>query len=216
MCLRICNSANGGKSLPSGGFTKDLLDARYVLRSSVAIEDFEEESLIFLAEERRLIKINAVTRDILNRLDGRRTVQDLLHDMAIGYGIPFDSLEKDVVPVLTELAGQRVIKDLNRLSKLEGYRAMDDTKYTINHDVSCRIEEPEGAILFNPETDAVQAINPTGLAIWQALEYPRNKQEIVEYLLDVCEDVPEEQVVQDVEAFVEKLKAAGFVGEVIE
>ena len=202
--------------MPSGGFTKDLLDARYVLRSSVAIEDFEEESLIFLAEERRLIKINAVTRDILNRLDGRRTVQDLLHDMAIGYGIPFDSLEKDVVPVLTELAGQRVIKDLNRLSKLEGYRAMDDTKYTINHDVSCRIEEPEGAILFNPETDAVQAINPTGLAIWQALEYPRNKQEIVEYLLDVCEDVPEEQVVQDVEAFVEKLKAAGFVGEVIE
>jgi|SRR6056297_334091 len=193
----------------------DILDARYVLRPSVAIEDFDEESLIFLAEARRLIKINAVARDILNRLDGKRTVRDLLQKMALDYEMPFDSLKEDVVSVLVELAGQRVIRDLNRLSKLEGYKAMEDTKYTINHDVSCRIEEPEGAILFNPETDAVQAINPTGLAIWEALEYPRNKKEIVEYLLDVCEDVPEEQVVQDVEEFVEKLKSAGFIGEVI-
>jgi len=193
----------------------DILDARYVLRPSVAIEDFDEESLIFLAEARRLIKINAVARDILNRLDGKRTVRDLLQKMALDYEMPFDSLKEDVVSVLVELAGQRVIRDLNRLSKLEGYKAMEDTKYTINHDVSCRIEEPEGAILFNPETDAVQAINPTGLAIWEALGYPRNKKEIVEYLLDVCEDVPEEQVVQDVEEFVEKLKSAGFIGEVI-
>jgi uncharacterized protein (DUF2236 family) len=86
----------------------------------------------------------------------------------------------------------------------------------MNLDVSCRIEEPDGAVLFNPDTDAVQVINPTGLAIWQALEFPKTKQEIVEYLLDVCEDVPEDQVAQDVEEFIERLNAAGFIGEVVE
>lgn len=192
------------------------LDTRYVLKQSVAIEDFDEESLIFLAEERRLVKINSVTRDILHRLDGNLTVVDIINNMASDYEMPFDVLKPDVVNILSDLAAQSIVKDLNRLTKIKDYNHMDDTKYTINQDVSCRIEEPEGAILFNPETDAVQAINPTGLAIWEALTYPKKKHEVVEYLLDVCEDVPEEQVVEDVEAFVEKLKSAGFIGEVIE
>ncbi len=93
---------------------------------------------------------------------------------------------------------------------------MEKTKYSINLDVSCRIEEPEGAILFNPESGAVQAVNSTGLIIWQSLERPRTQQEVVEYLLDVCEDVPADQVVADVASFIEKLKSSGFIGEVVE
>lgn len=180
------------------------------------MEDFDDESLIFLPEERRLIKINAVARDILKRLDGKRTIYDIANELAIVYMEPFDLLLNDVFAILSDLSAQSVVKEVNRLKKIKDFQEMENIKYSMNLDVSCRIEEPDGAVLFNPDTDAVQVINPTGLAIWQALEFPKTKQEIVEYLLDVCEDVPEDQVAQDVEEFIERLNAAGFIGEVVE
>ncbi len=192
------------------------LNNRYVVRQNVAIEDFGDESLIFLPEERRLVKINAVARDVLNLLDGKQTVDDIVNVLNVTYETSTDLLAQDVMAILIDLNNQSVIKEVGRLSGIKDFKNMENTKYSMNRDISCRVEEPEGAILFNPETDAVQAINPTGLAIWESLEYPRTKQEIVEYLLDVCEDVPEDQVVNDVEAFIEQLKSAGFIGEVIE
>jgi hypothetical protein len=93
---------------------------------------------------------------------------------------------------------------------------MQDTKrYLVNPDVSCR-EEPDGAVLFNPDTDAILVINSTGLLIWQALEQPRTQEEIVAHLLEACDDVPTDQVPADVEKFLESLQPGGFVGEVLE
>jgi hypothetical protein len=91
------------------------------------------------------------------------------------------------------------------------------TLYTANPDVSCREEGPEeGAILFNPDTDAILVINPTGLLIWQALAQPQTQEQIVAHLLENCEDVPPDGVGADVEAFLEMLKPGGFIGEVLE
>ncbi len=195
----------------------DLLDKRYVLSRHVVIEDFDNESLIFLPIDRQIIKVNSVARDILHCLDGKRTTQDIAHDLASTYDTSFDLISKDVTTILTDLTEQCIVRDISQLSQIKDFEKMEDTKYSINHDISCRIEEgDEGAILFNPETDAVHVINPIGYAIWQAIEYPKNKKEIVEYLLDICEDVPTEQVTQDVNEFIDKLNIAGFIGEVIE
>jgi hypothetical protein len=90
-------------------------------------------------------------------------------------------------------------------------------RYLANPDVSCREEEPgEGAILFNPDTDAILVINPTGLLIWQALEKPRTQDKLVAHLLKNCDNVPTDQVVADVDAFLQALLPGGFVGEVLE
>ena len=57
---------------------------------------------------------------------------------------------------------------------------MDETLYIANPDVSCREEAPrEGAILFNPDTDAVLVVNPTGLVLWRALEVNVSRKELV-------------------------------------
>ncbi len=89
--------------------------------------------------------------------------------------------------------------------------------YQANPDVSCREEEPdEGAILFNPDTDAILVINPVGLLIWRALAQPRTIAEIVDHVLAHCEDVPTDRVAADVEAFLQSLQPGGFVGEVLE
>jgi len=194
-----------------------LLDTCIIVKKSVAVEEFDDGALIFLPEERRLIKINCVARDILRLLDGILPLRRIIHDVASVYEAPFDSMHKDVSDILKGLADRGIILDVDRLTRIKDYSAMEDIiKYSINRDVSCRIEEPNGAILFNPETDAVQVINPTGLAIWQVLDYPRKKHEIVEHLVSICEDVPEDQVVKDVEEFLQKLKSDGFIGEVLE
>ena len=193
-----------------------ILNAYHRIRKSAGVEAFNEGLLIFIPQECRLIQTNRVVRDILSRMDGKRTTRELIREVAEIYDAPFDSICQDVSSVLMDLERQTIIRDVGELKKVMGFRLMENVKYSINHDVSCRIEDPDGAILFNPEKDAVQVINPTGLAIWQALECPCGKQEVVEYLLEICEGVPEEKVVQDVDEFIDKLKSAGFIGEVVE
>jgi hypothetical protein len=88
----------------------------------------------------------------------------------------------------------------------------DDTRYLVNPDVSCREEGPDGALLFNPDTDQVVVINTTGLLIWQGLGEPRTEMGIVRFIEERCEGVPVDEVAQDVSEFIEELVDKGFVG----
>ncbi|MEJ5308350.1 MAG: PqqD family peptide modification chaperone [Anaerolineae bacterium] len=88
----------------------------------------------------------------------------------------------------------------------------ESTLYIVNPDVSCREEGPDGALLFNPDTDAVLVINTTGLLIWEALRKPRDKAAVVAELVSRCNNVPADSVAGDVDEFVEQLVARGFVG----
>lgn len=88
----------------------------------------------------------------------------------------------------------------------------DTTQYIVNPDVSCREEGPDGALLFNPDTDDVLVINVTGLLIWRALAEPRTLQEVADRLLEQCKNVPEGEVAQDVGEFIEQLVEKGFIG----
>jgi len=92
-----------------------------------------------------------------------------------------------------------------------------ETVYLANPDVSCREEGPdEGAILFNPDTDAILVINPVGLLIWRALEQPRTVPDIVAHVMARCDDVPADQVADDIISFLQTLQPGGFIGEVLE
>jgi hypothetical protein len=85
--------------------------------------------------------------------------------------------------------------------------------YVANPDVSCRPEGEDGALLFNPDTDQILVINPTGLLIWQALGEPRSQSQLVEAFGAQCDGLPDaEELERDVAEFVEQLLAKGFVG----
>jgi hypothetical protein len=85
------------------------------------------------------------------------------------------------------------------------------TQYVVNPVVSCREEGPDGALLFNPDTDDVLVINVTGLLIWQALAEPCSEDEVVDALLARCENVPEDEVGDHVGEFVGRLVEREFV-----
>ena len=87
-----------------------------------------------------------------------------------------------------------------------------ETQYIVNPDVSCREESLEGALLFNPDTDDVLVVNITGLVIWQTLVQPRTRPQVVEALLVRCEDVPTDEVRDDVDTYLNQLVERGYVG----
>lgn len=90
-------------------------------------------------------------------------------------------------------------------------------KYLANPDVSCRVEDEDGAILFNPDTDSTQVINTIGLDIWRSIEKdPKSLEDVVLYIKDIYEDVPESDVERDVEEFVLDLHGKGFIGELVD
>jgi hypothetical protein len=88
----------------------------------------------------------------------------------------------------------------------------EETLYIVNPDVSCREEGPDGALLFNPDTDEILVINVTGLLIWEALAEPRTMAEVVDAIRRQCNNVPEGEVEADVAEFIETMVNRAFVG----
>jgi hypothetical protein len=84
--------------------------AHYVLRDEVAIEDFEDGSLVLLCEQLRLVQLNPMARDIVGHLDGERTVRQIAEAVAQAHGQPFDQVLSDMVELLTALEAQGVVE----------------------------------------------------------------------------------------------------------
>lgn len=84
-------------------------------------------------------------------------------------------------------------------------------QYVVAENVTCRIEEPEGALLYHRDTENLQIINMTGLLIWQALQKQRTVDGIVENLLELGMDVDRNTLTEDVSDFLENMVINGLV-----
>jgi len=89
------------------------------------------------------------------------------------------------------------------------------TRFLRNPDVVLREEdEDEAALLFNPDTNQIKVINSTGLFIWQQCRAAQTLDEIVAKVQKEFTEVPQEQVAQDVQGFMDGMLASGFIGTV--
>lgn len=70
--------------------------------------------------------------------------------------------------------------------------------------VSCG-DEPDGAILYNPDKDSASVINTTARELWHYLNTPRTLEEMVEYLMKNFSGVSVEQATEDTELFITTL-----------
>jgi hypothetical protein len=89
---------------------------------------------------------------------------------------------------------------------------MKSDKFVRNPDVILRENDPEGALLFNPDTNQIRVINPTGLFIWKHCDGKKDLPAIVAALKNAFEGVPEREVDEEVKAFVDDMRANGFLG----
>ena len=90
--------------------------------------------------------------------------------------------------------------------------SLNSPKYITNPDVVLREEDEDGALLFNPDTNQIKVLNPTGLFIWQLCDGNNNLPSIVAAMREAFDDVPEDQVTSHVTEFIDEMTAAGFIG----
>ncbi len=75
-------------------------------------------------------------------------------------------------------------------------------RYSVNPVVSLR-DEPEGALLYNPDSDEVVLVNETGKLIWDFINRPRTPAEIAAFVEQETTDA--ENAAADAESFLESL-----------
>jgi hypothetical protein len=81
-----------------------------------------------------------------------------------------------------------------------------------NPDVVLREEDPDGALLFNPDTNQIRVINTTGLFIWKHCDGKKDMPAIVTALKKTFAGVPAAEVEGQVKAFVDDMQSNGFLG----
>ena len=74
-----------------------------------------------------------------------------------------------------------------------------------------REEFDDWAILYNPETAGAVSINPVGVAVWKRMDGTRTLEQIVAEIESEFEDPPE-TTPEEINEFLDKLSATGFVG----
>ena len=89
-------------------------------------------------------------------------------------------------------------------------------RFIRNPDVVLHEEDPDGALVFNPDTDQIKVINQTGFFIWQLCDWSHDMESIIARVQETFDEVPEDQVSAQVEDYVNEMVSAGFIGIVEE
>ena len=89
-------------------------------------------------------------------------------------------------------------------------------RYFRNPDVVIHEEDPDGALVFNPDMDQIKVLNQTGFFIWQLCDGSHDKESIIARVQETFDEVPEDQVSGQVEDFVNDMFSTGFIGTVEE
>ena len=90
------------------------------------------------------------------------------------------------------------------------------SRYMKNPDVVVREEDEDGALIFNPDTDQIRVINPTGFFIWNLCDGGNDLTGIILAVKESFKDVPDDKVFRDVEEYIGDMVEAGFIGIVKE
>ena len=191
----------------------------YKLSKNAALETFDDGGLVLILPERRLVELNPSAVEIIRLLDGFRTPEQVADEIAksndIGHNISVTQINQDVLELCEELNQSGVLELQPDLQESLNMTTAVATQFLRNPDVVLREEDPdEGALLFNPDTNQVKVINTTGLFIWQQCGIARTLDEIVAEVQKGFDEVPSEQVAQDVQEFVDGMLATGFIGTV--
>jgi len=191
----------------------------YKLSKDAVLEIFEDGGLVLIVPERRFVELNPSAVDILSLLDGYRTSEQVadeivkIHD--ISHDISVTQVLQDVLELCVELAHSKVLEIQPDLQESVDMTSAAEPYFLKNPDVVLREEDPdEGALLFNPDTNQVKVINATGLFIWQQCGIARTMNGIITEVQKGFDEIPMNQVSEDVVEFMNGMLASGFIGTV--
>ena len=175
----------------------------------VAVEHFDKGALVLDVFDQAVVELDARQGFLLRCLDGRRPVAEAAEALARAFRITDEEARK----LSRQTCDTLLRKDFLRLVAGDWPGgAMETVRYVQNPDVNLREEDEDGALLFNPDTDAVQLLNASGRFIWGLCARGRTLKQVVAAVKAEFTEVPESQVTGDVEEFIEQMMGAGFIG----
>ena len=95
-------------------------------------------------------------------------------------------------------------------------KALRSCRYMRNPDVVLHEEDPDGALVFNPDNDQIRVFNHTGIYIWQLCDGKNDLTGIVSAVRESFDAIPEDKVFKQVEDFLDEMISSGFIGMVEE
>lgn len=179
------------------------------LSPEVAVEYFDGRALILGMRRRAVAELDVKHSWFLKHIDGQYNLTQIAQAYATAFIINDEQARIEIQEICAELLQTDFVKSAYSSSKGDN---MDTTRYIVNPDVNLREEDEDGALLYNPDTDRVQLLNPTGLYIWKFCAQGRSMPEIITSLQADFEDVPADVVATDVEEFVTHMIDSGFLG----
>jgi hypothetical protein len=197
----------------------DKVDIVYRVSSKVVFERFEDGALALCLKDRQLSELNAIARDMIDLTDGQRSLEKVVSALADKYQTQETELLSNVTGLYKQLAEQKIV-ELVRTPKSgkENFKMSPapalTNRYICNPDVVLREEDEDGGLLFNPDTNQVKVINATGLFIWRQYSDAHLLDDVVSEVKQAFDEVPMEQVVQDVQEFTDEMLASGFIGTI--
>jgi len=184
-------------------------DAVFGLARHTAVEFFEKGALLLDVARRGLTEVDAYESWVLRCLDGERSLSQVVQEFAATYGLSRAHAAQRVYAACERLLQARALLLVRGTWK---GNALDDTRYIQNPDVNLREEDEDGALLYNPDADRVQLLNSTGLYIWKLCAEGHTTAEIVSAFEADFEELPEGEVLADVEEFLQGMMESGFIG----
>ncbi len=85
----------------------------------------------------------------------------------------------------------------------------DESKPIANQAIVLREESDDWAVLFDPKTGDVYALNPVSVYIWKCLDGKNTIADIVQKLGKDCKDMPDDAM-DHVEKFLDELVEKGY------
>ncbi len=181
----------------------------FVTTRHISVEHFEEGVLILDVRNRRLFECSYDEGWVLSQFDGNCSFVQVVKKFSKKFGIGYEEARKKVEYITTKLLKLQFLILMEGALKGE---IMKKVYYIQNPDVNLREADEDGALLYNPDTDQVQLLNTTGLYIWNLCKEGKTVDEIVKAFMEDFESVPENDVVADVEEFLNQMVETGFIG----
>ena len=184
----------------------------FQMADGIAVEKFDSGWLIFNAETMMIYALDEIGFTIFEEICSGHSIASASVLLSNIYDAAEVEILSDVLMLSTEWEQNRIIKRIIILNDIEN--SDNGRRFVGKPGVSCRVEEPDGAILYDPQQNAFHVLNPTGLVIWQLLENRPSVKELVYELSQEFAEIPLNEVVMDIEQFLEDLIETSFVFEV--
>lgn len=161
-----------------------------------------DELVLFNSEKRSVYLLNHTAAAVIRLTDGSRNLGRIARTVARD----FDA---------DEAAAARDIKKIYRdLLKREALTMAPDRSFipALKRETVIR-EEDDGAFVFDPITDALSAVNETGLLVLRQIDGKKTLADIIDAVAAEFSDAEPDQVARDVEAFVDGLVTRGLIAD---